>query len=72
MLKLVFEAEDWQFNIHRLVMFPEAKVYARGVAEEADENAIVLKDVSDMYELERNLFHDHYIVKTLKEIKEEN
>ena len=70
-LKLVFETEDWQFNVHRLVMFPELKVYARGVVKEASENAILLKDVNDMYELERRLFHDHYIIKTLKEIKEE-
>lgn len=69
LLKLAFETKDFQFNTHRLVMFPEAKVYARGVIKESKDDSIKLIDDLDMAELERRLLKDNYTIKTLAEVE---
>ena len=63
--ELKFEAKDRNGKIHRLLMYPELKVYRRGVVAESDEDSVFFDDISDMNELEHQLFSAHYIAKIL-------
>ena len=66
-MKLVFEAKDPNAMVHRLLLFPELKVYAKGIIVESKYDSIELNSVLDMYEIEKKLMLNGYIMKSLSE-----